>query len=208
METTHSKLYDYLSKGVIWDNLELTDKQLARSLKWNKSSWKRELEKNSRLIAIDFDETLTIVNYFNLYNYINSNQSINYIDDIFGGNHRIELLKDAIKNQLSKGNKIIIVTNNIVDIVYKCLKEIQMDYLIPKNHIYGYKTIEDTALPNKGIRLLKISKEFNIDNPAKIVLFDDDANNCKDVDEYGINYIHTEMEGGMSNNNINTLKYI
>ena len=196
----NNRINDLLNSRVPWDNLELIDKQLARSLKWNKSSWKRELQKTSHLIAIDFDDTLTILDYFALSKYINSYLPINYIDNIFGGNHRINLIKEAIKHQHSKGNIVVIVTNNMVDIVYKCLQEIQMDLLIPKNHIYGYQTMRDQPLPNKGIRLLDISKKFNISSPSKIVLFDDDPNNCADVAEQGIKYINIEMGGGGMNN--------
>lgn len=195
-----------LTNKIIWDNLELKDKQLARSQNWNKSSWKRELEKKGKLIALDFDETLTTISYFDLYNYLNNNQPINYIDDIFGGNYRIELIKAAIKCQQSKGNKVIIVTNNMVDIVYKCLTEIKLDNLIPKTHIFGYKTLEQPGLPNKGIRLLNISKEMNMNSQSNIVLFDDDANNCYDAEEQQLAYYHTSMDGGMSNTDIDTLK--
>ena len=201
-----NRIEHLLQTNIPWDNLEPNDKQLARSLKWNKSSWKRQLQKTSKLIAIDFDETLTILNYFALSRYINSNQSINYIDDIFGGIRRIKLIQEAIQYQQSKGNIVVILTNNMVDIVYKCLQEIHMDHLIPREHIYGYQTIQDSPLPNKGIRLLEISKEFNINCPSRIVLFDDDPNNCIDAEQQGIKYIHTEMEGGMNDYDINVLK--
>ena len=201
-----NRMEHLLNYPVPWDDLEITDKQLARSLKWNKSSWKRELKKTPSIIAIDFDETLTILDYFALSKYINFYPPNNYIDHIFGCNQRIKLIKDAIKYQQSKGNIVIIVTNNMVDIVYKCLQEIQMDVLIPKNHIYGYQTMEDPPLPNKGIRLLDISNELNITDPSRIVLFDDDPNNCADVAEQGIQYINIEMGGGMNEFDIMELK--
>jgi len=71
------------------------------------------------------------------------------ISMIFGGIPRIKLIQEAIQYQQSKRNIVIILTNNMVDIVYKCLQEIHMDHLIPREHIYGYQTIQDSPLPTK-----------------------------------------------------------
>ena len=69
-------------------SLEKMQQQLDASLFNIEKQLKKKTKRKPKLIALDFDETITIIGFFQ---FLGLSKDTNYIDDVFGGIERLEL---------------------------------------------------------------------------------------------------------------------
>lgn len=167
-----------------------------------------------KLIVLDFDQTITLnlgrASSFLCFNLANKYKrgiitKTKLLNNVFGTYDRINKLKDALKQQKSKGNSIIILSFNTHETVSICLEVAGLSELITNNDIYG---IEYIGRNTKALTLIRLNieiynKKFLLKN---IILFDDNISNCSYARDFGISYQYIYGNSGMQDKEFTILK--
>ncbi|GMH87547.1 hypothetical protein TrVE_jg9514 [Triparma verrucosa] len=133
--------------------------------------------------VFDFDQTLTCVETSEFH--FSSDNKVASVNQVFGSQHRMNMIVEMLKELKGKGCRISILSNNSSFVIRKCLRKLCPEAESCFERILGFEDVQcnNLGMPcSKSVSILDIIGRNSSNSSSRSVIFiDDNKTNIRDV---------------------------